>query len=129
MFALVASVDKTVLSLVVELDQHAHGAPPASPERAEFPVLVPGQSQESVAAVHEVTGEHGVGVNNGRQGVDHGCRVEVDHKEHLQCTRQRENSEKRKLVKQVFEHFHCFAFIITWKSYKSLTSLCFSIVA
>ena len=83
-FALVAGVDKAVLALVVQLHQHAHGAPLAPPEGAELPVFVPGQSQEGIAAVHQVTGEHGVGVHDGRQGVGHGSRVEVDHKEHLQ---------------------------------------------
>lgn len=94
--ALVASVDKAVLSLVVQLDQHAHGAPLAPPERAELPVFVPGQSQESVATIHQVTREHGVRVNDGRQGVGHGTGVEVDHKEHLWSTGE---NTKRELEK------------------------------
>lgn len=108
--ALVASVDEAVLSLVVQLNQHAHGAPLAPPERAEFPVLVPGQSQEGVTAVHQVTGEQGVRVNDGRQGVDHGSRVEVDHKEHLQWTRVRDTKfkvgEAQVKLKQVFKDLH-----------------------
>jgi len=84
--ALVARVDEAVLALVVQLHQHAHAAPLAPPEGAELPVLVPGQSQEGVAAVHQVTREHGVGVGDGRQGVGHGSGVEVDHKEHLRHT-------------------------------------------
>lgn len=91
--ALVASVDKAVLSLVVQLNQHAHGAPLAPPEGAELPVFVPGQGQEGIAAIHQVTREHGVRVNDGRQGVGHGTGVEVDHKEHLQQTEK--NTETR----------------------------------
>lgn len=99
-FALVASVDKAVLSLVVQLNQHAHGAPFAPPEGAEFPVLVPGKSQESITAVHQVTGEQGVRVNDGRQGVDHGSRVEVDHKEHLQWTTERDRIQNQRSTRK-----------------------------
>ncbi len=53
--ALVAGVHKAVLALVVQLNQHAHSAPLAPPQGAELPVFVPGQSQEGVAAVHQVT--------------------------------------------------------------------------
>ena len=41
-FALVAGVDEAVLALVVQLHQHAHGAPPGPPEGAELQVFVPG---------------------------------------------------------------------------------------
>lgn len=51
-FALVAGVNKAVLSLIVQLHQHAHGAPLAPPEGAELPVLVPGQRQEGITAIH-----------------------------------------------------------------------------
>lgn len=40
-FTFVAGVDKAVLALVVQFYQHAHGAPLASPQRAELPVLIP----------------------------------------------------------------------------------------
>lgn len=82
--ALIASVDKAVLSLVVQLHQHAHGAPLAPPKGAELPVFVSGQSQEGITPIHQVTREQGVRINDGWQGVGHWSRVEVDHKEHLQ---------------------------------------------
>lgn len=50
--ALIAGVNEAVLALVVQLYQHAHGAPLAPSQRAELPVFVPGQRQKSVAAVH-----------------------------------------------------------------------------
>lgn len=81
--ALIASVDKAVLSLVVQLNQHAHGAPLAPPEGAELPVLVPGKSQKRIPAIHQITGEQGVRVNNRGQSVHHGGRVEMNDKEHL----------------------------------------------
>jgi len=43
-FTLIAGVDEAVLALVVQLHQHAHGAPLGPPERAELQVLVPGES-------------------------------------------------------------------------------------
>lgn len=55
-FTLVAGVDEAVLALVVQLHQHAHGAPLRPSERAELQVLVSSQSQEGIAAVHQVTG-------------------------------------------------------------------------
>ena len=90
--AFIASVDKAILSLVVQLHQHAHGAPLTPPEGAKLPVFVPGESQEGITAIHQVTREHGVRVDDGRQGVGHGNRVEVDHKEHLQ--RAEKNTQK-----------------------------------
>lgn len=50
--ALIASVHKAVLALVMQLHQHAHCAPFASSQRAELPVLVPGQSQKGITAIH-----------------------------------------------------------------------------
>lgn len=84
MLALVARVHEAVLALIVQLHQHAHGAPLAPPEGAELPMLVPCERQEGVAAVHQITGEQRVRVNDGRQGVGHGSRVQVDDEEHLQ---------------------------------------------
>lgn len=84
MLALIASVHKAVLSLVVQFNEHTHRAPLAPPERAELPMFVPGQSQESITAIHQITGEQGVRVDNGRQSVDHGAGVEVYYKEYLQ---------------------------------------------
>ena len=82
--ALVAGVHKAVLALVVQLHQHAHGAPQRAPQRAELQVLVAGQRQEGVSAVHQVTRHQPVGVRDGREGVGHGRRDEPDHKEHLE---------------------------------------------
>lgn len=81
--ALITGVNKTILSLVVQLDQHAHCAPLAPPQGAELPVFVPRQSQEGITTVHQVTGDQWVGVSNRRQSVGHGSRMKVDHKEHL----------------------------------------------
>lgn len=72
-FALIAGVDKAVLALVVQLHQHTHSAPQGPAEWAELQVLVPGQSQEGVAAVHQVTGHQGVRVSNGGQRVKSGA--------------------------------------------------------
>lgn len=82
-FTLVAGVDKTVLALVVELHQHTHGAPLGPPEGAELKVLVPGQGQEGVAAVHQVAGHQRVRVGDGGQRVGGGARNEADHEENL----------------------------------------------
>ncbi len=82
-FTLIASVDEAVLALVVQLHQHTHGAPHGPPERAELQVLVPGQSQEGIAAVHQVTGHHGVRISDGGQRVGGGASNEADDKEDL----------------------------------------------
>lgn len=50
-------------------------------------MLVPGQGEEGVAAVHQVTVQQGVRVNDGGQHVGHLGRVQVDHKEHLEGER------------------------------------------
>lgn len=90
-FTLVACIHEAVLALVVQLNKHAHGAPLAPSERAKLPVFVPGEGQEGIAAVHQVTGEQRVGIHNGWQRVGHGSRVEVDYKEHLQQKRCQEH--------------------------------------
>lgn len=82
-FTLIAGVDEAVLALVVQLHQHTHGAPLGPPERAELQVLVPGQSQEGITAVHQVTGHHGVRVSDGGQRVGSGASNEADDKEDL----------------------------------------------
>ena len=82
-FALVAGVDEAVGALVVQLHQHAHGAPLGPPEGAELQVLVPGQREEGVAAVHQVAGHEGVRVRDGGQRVGGGAGDEADHKEDL----------------------------------------------
>ena len=83
MFTLVAGVNEAVLALVVQLHQHTHGAPQGPPQRAELQVLVPGQSEEGVAAVHQVTGHQRVAVSDGGQGVGCGSGNEADDKEDL----------------------------------------------
>lgn len=82
-FTLIAGVDEAVLALVVQLHQHTHGAPPRPPQGAELQVLVPGQSQEGIAAVHQVTGHQGIRVSDGRQRVGGGTSNEADDKEDL----------------------------------------------
>lgn len=84
MLALVARVDEAVLALVVQLHQHAHGAPLTSPQRTELPVLVSGQRQKGITPIHEVTGQQRVRVHYGWEGVDDRPRVEVDNKEDLE---------------------------------------------
>lgn len=81
--AFVAGVDEAVLALVVQLHQHTHGAPLGPPERAKLQVLVPRQSQEGVAAVHQVAGHQGVRVSDGGQRVGGGASDETDDKEDL----------------------------------------------
>lgn len=81
--ALVAGVDEAVLALVVQLHQHAHGAPLGPPQRAELQVLVSGQSQEGVSTVHQVAGHQGVEVRNGGQRVGGGAGDEANDKEDL----------------------------------------------
>lgn len=81
--ALVAGVHKAVLALVVQLYQHTHCAPFASSQGAELPVLVPGQSQKGITAIHQVTGQQRVGVHDGWQGVNDWPGMEVDDKKHL----------------------------------------------
>lgn len=51
-FALIASVHKAVLALVVQLNQHTHSAPLAPSEGAKLPMFVPSQSQEGITAIH-----------------------------------------------------------------------------
>lgn len=83
MLALITGVHKAVLALVVQLYQHAHRAPFAPSQRTELPVLVPGQSQKGITAIHEVTAQQRVGVYDGRQGVDDWPGVKMDDKKHL----------------------------------------------
>lgn len=83
MFALVAGVHEAVLALVVELHQHAHGAPHGPPQGTELQVLVAGQGQEGVAAVHQVAGHEGVGVGDGGQRVGGGASDQADDEENL----------------------------------------------
>lgn len=88
-FTLVASVDETVLALVVELHQHTHGTPHGPPERTELQMLVPRQRQEGVAAVHQVAGHHGVGVGDGGQRVGSRPSDEPDDEEDLMSRQNR----------------------------------------
>lgn len=116
-FAFVAGVNKAVLALVVELHQHTHGAPLGSPERAELQVLVSGQSEKGIAAVHEVTGHQWVRVSDGGQGVGRGAGNEADYKENLQIDK-----------KMLFSIKICIKVDIFAGASLS-TSLCFSMVA
>lgn len=53
--ALVTSVDEAILALVMQLHQHAHGAPLGPPQGAKLKMLVACQCQKSITAIHEVT--------------------------------------------------------------------------
>lgn len=88
MLALIASVDEAVLALGVQLHQHAQCGPLGPPQGGELPVLVPGEGEEGITPIHEVTAEQGVGVNNGGQCIDDRPCMEVDHKEDLQKEQQ-----------------------------------------
>ena len=58
----VAGVDKPILSLVVKLDQHGHGGERGSSQRWKFVVLLAGERQERVSAIHDVTVHQSIGV-------------------------------------------------------------------
>lgn len=88
-FTLIAGVNKAVLALIVKLHQHTHGAPHRPPERAELQVLVPGQRQEGITAVHQITSHQGIGVSDGGQRVGSGPGNETDNEEHLPNTVQK----------------------------------------
>lgn len=84
MFTLIACVNKAVLALVVQFHQHTHGAPHGPPEGAELQVLIPGQSQKGITAIHQITGHQRVGVSDGGQGVGRGASNETDDEEDLE---------------------------------------------
>ena len=88
-FTLIAGVNKAVLALIVKLHQHTHGAPHGPPERAELQVLVPGQGQKGITAVHQITGHQGIRVRDGGQRVGSGPSNEADNKENLPNTIQK----------------------------------------
>lgn len=73
--ALVAGVDEAVLALRVQLHQHAQRGPLGAAQGGELPVLVPGQGEEGVPPVHQVTAQQRIRVHNGVQGVDHRPRM------------------------------------------------------
>lgn len=82
--ALVAGVDKAVLALGVQLHQHAHGGPLGSSEGGELQVFVPCEGEKGIPPIHQVAGDEGVGIHDGRQGVGGRASDETDHKEDLQ---------------------------------------------
>lgn len=81
--ALVAGVDKSILTLCMQLHQHAHGRPLGSSEGREFQVLIPCKGEECISTIHQVTGDERVRINNGRQGVGSRTSDEADYKEDL----------------------------------------------
>lgn len=82
-FTFIASVDKAVLALTVQLHQHTHGTPLGPPERAELQVFVPAQCQEGIAAIHEVAGHQRVLVGDGGQRIGGRTSNEADNEEDL----------------------------------------------
>lgn len=92
--AFIASVDKAVLTLVVQLHQHTHGAPHGPPEGTELEMFVPGQGKECIAAIHKVTCHKGVRVRDWGQGICHGASNQPNHKEHLGGGKQSTSSVK-----------------------------------
>lgn len=98
-FALVAGVDKAVLALGMQLHQHAQCRPLGPPKGRELPVLVPGEGEEGITAIHEVTAEQGVRVNDRGQRIDDRSCMEVDHKEHLQEEQQDGVSSRRAVIR------------------------------
>lgn len=83
--ALITGVDESVLALVVQLHEHAHGAPLGPPQGAELQMLVARQRQKGIAAIHQVARHQRIRVHYGGQGVRHGAGNQADHKEHLRC--------------------------------------------
>ena len=47
-------------------------------------MLVPCEGEKGIPPVHQVAGDEGVGINDGRQGVGSGAGDETDHEEDLQ---------------------------------------------
>lgn len=143
-FTLIAGVNKAVLTLVVELHQHTHGAPLGPPERAELQVLVPRQRQERITAIHQVTGHQGVHVSDGGQRVGGWASNEPDDKEDLRITVDRISCRFPKtvlatlrihLTSQVAKSSYSTIMPVKEKpaivkvTRDACTSLCFSIVA
>lgn len=83
-FALIASVYKTVLALVMQLYQHAHGAPHRPTQGTKLQMFVPGQCKEGITTIHEVTCHERVGVYDRGQGICHRACNQSDHKEDLE---------------------------------------------
>lgn len=81
--ALIAGVDKAILTLCMQLHQHAHGRPLGSSERGEFQVLIPRKGEKRISTIHQVTGDERVRIDNGRQGVGSWTSDEADYEEDL----------------------------------------------
>lgn len=101
-FTFIASVNKAVLALTVQLHQHAHGTPLGPPERAELQVFVPAQGQEGVAAVHKVAGHQRVLVGDGGQRVGRRNSNEADNEEDLEI------EERGSAAWFLIQHFHLY---------------------
>ena len=65
--AVVASVDKGFLALVVQLVEQRHGGKLGPPQGGELVVLLPGGGEEGVTAVHQLTAHSRVRLLNGWQ--------------------------------------------------------------
>lgn len=111
--ALIASVDKAILTLCMKLHQHAHGRPLGSSKRREFQVLIPCKGEKCISTIHQVTGDERVRINNGRQGVGSWTSDEADYKEDLptdklivtlklQCHCNRKAPEERRAQQEVW---------------------------
>lgn len=85
-FARVASVDKSVRSLVMQLVQHRHGWKSVPTQRWKFVVLLASHCQEGVATVHQVALQEGIGVGNRRQVDRNLYAVQPYHKKYLKET-------------------------------------------
>lgn len=99
--ALIAGVDKAVLALIMQLHQHAHGAPLGPPQGAKLKVFVPGQGEESISAIHEIARHQGVRVYDWGQGVRHGASDQPDHKEHLTRGKVRGNKQETVMMSRI----------------------------
>lgn len=83
-FTMITCVHEIVSSLIVNFIQHCQGWVFSPPQWREFLMLVPSHGEEGITAVHQVTGNHGVRVNDWREwlwGIS--LTVKSDHKEHL----------------------------------------------
>lgn len=125
-FTMITCVHEIVSSLIVNFIQHCQGWVFSPPQRREFLMLVPSHGEEGITAVHQVTGNHGVRVNDWREwlwGIS--LTVKSDHKEHLK--------KYGKYISLISAKRYVNFFVLNFHTRPliqlNLTSLCFSIVA
>lgn len=63
--AVVAGVNKLVLTLVMQLIQHGQSGELCAPQRRELKVLVAGEREEGIASIHQIACEQRIGILDG----------------------------------------------------------------